>query len=59
MLCLTVVTAQPKTKIALVGGMLLDGYEAPPLHDAVVLIEGNRIVAKGPAGEVQIPPTRW
>ncbi len=53
--CLTTVTAQPTTKLALVGGMLLDGYEAPPLHNAVVLIEGNKIVAKGQAGEVQIP----
>lgn len=53
--CLTIVTAQPTTRLALVGGMLLDGYEAPPLHNAVVLIEGNKIVAKGQAGEVQIP----
>ncbi len=52
---LTVVSAQPPAKLALVGGMLLDGYEAPPLHNAVVLIEGNRIVAKGQVGEVQIP----
>lgn len=54
-LCVTTVAAQAQKKIALVGGMLLDGYEAPPVHNAVVLIEGNRIVAKGPAGEVQVP----
>ena len=36
-------------KVALVGGMLLDGYEAPPLHHAAVLIEGDRIVRVGPA----------
>src|SRR5688500_10013323 len=47
---------QSTTKLALVGGMLLDGYEVPPVHHAVVLIEGNRIVAKGRAGEVAIPP---
>jgi imidazolonepropionase-like amidohydrolase len=47
--------AQPAGKLALVGGMLLDGYEVPPLHHAVVLIEGNRIVAKGRMGEVPIP----
>ena len=40
---------------ALVGGMLLDGYEVPPLHHATVLIEGNRIVQVGPAAEVKIP----
>jgi len=26
--------------IALVGGMLLDGYEAAPIHDAVVVLQG-------------------
>ena len=41
--------------MALVGGMLLDGYEAPPIHHATVVIEGNRIVAVGPAREVEIP----
>ena len=33
--------------IALVGGMLLDGYEAGALHDSVAIIEGDRIVAAG------------
>ena len=42
-------------KIALVGGMLLDGYEAPPIHHAAVVIEGNRITAVGPASEIEIP----
>ena len=32
--------------IALVGGMLLDGYEAAPLHHSVVIIEGNRVPKK-------------
>jgi imidazolonepropionase-like amidohydrolase len=48
-------SAQAPKKIALVGGMLLDGWEAPPLHHAAVLIEGNRIVQVGPASEVKIP----
>jgi imidazolonepropionase-like amidohydrolase len=42
-------------KLALVGGMLLTGYEVPPVHDAVVLVEGNKIVAAGPATEVKVP----
>ena len=42
-------------RIAFVGGMLLDGYEAPPIHHAAVLVEGNRIVQAGPASEVKIP----
>lgn len=48
-------TARPD-KLALVGGMLLDGYEAPPIHHAAVVIEGDRITAVGPASEVEIPP---
>lgn len=43
-------------KVALVGGMLLDGYEAPPIHHAAVLIEGDRIVKVGPAASTPIPP---
>ena len=48
--------ASKAAKIALVGGMLLDGYEAPPIHHAAVLIEGDRIVRVGPAAEIRIPP---
>ncbi|MBM3531293.1 MAG: amidohydrolase family protein [Alphaproteobacteria bacterium] len=42
-------------KIALVGGMLLDGYEAPPIHHAAVLIDGERIVRVGRAAEIAVP----
>ena len=48
--------AQTPKKLALVGGMLLDGYEVPPVHHAAILIEGNRIVAVGPKSEIAIPP---
>lgn len=44
-----------KATIALVGGMLLDGYEAEPLHHAVVLIRGKRIVEAGTEDDVTIP----
>ncbi len=43
-------------KLALVGGMLLDGYQVPPLHHAAVLVEGDRIVAVGRAADLEIPP---
>ncbi len=43
-------------KLALVGGMLLDGYDAGPLHHAAVLVEGERIVKVGPAASTPIPP---
>jgi imidazolonepropionase-like amidohydrolase len=41
--------------IALVGGMLLDGYEAAPIHHSVVLIQGNRIVEAGSSDDVKVP----
>jgi len=45
----------PKKHLALVGGMLIDGYEVPPVHHAAILIEDNKIVEAGPASEVKIP----
>ena len=47
--------ASGQDRLALVGGMLLDGYQLPPIHHAAVVIEGDRIVAVGPAGEIEIP----
>jgi imidazolonepropionase-like amidohydrolase len=41
--------------LVLAGGMLLDGYEADPLHDAVVVIERGRIVAANTRSRVDIP----
>src|SRR5262245_43918007 len=48
--------AEPTRRLALVGGMLLAGYDVPPVHDAAILIEGHRIGAAGPASQVAIPP---
>jgi imidazolonepropionase-like amidohydrolase len=45
----------PTKTLALVGGMLLTGYEVPPIHHAAIVIDGNKIVAAGPASEVKIP----
>jgi len=49
-------SAQEVRRLALVGGMLLDGYEVPPLHHAAVLIENDRIVWVGRAAEAKIAP---
>src|SRR5574342_632104 len=42
-------------KLALVGGMLLTGYEVPPIHNATVLVENGRITAAGPSSAVKVP----
>ena len=44
-----------KKHLALVGGMLIDGYEVPPTHHAAILVEDDRIVEIGPAAAVKIP----
>jgi imidazolonepropionase-like amidohydrolase len=55
--CASAALAQPaKKRLALVGGMLIDGYDVPPVHHAAILIEDNKIVQVGPAAEVTIPP---
>jgi imidazolonepropionase-like amidohydrolase len=45
----------PEGPVAFVNGMLLDGYETEPIHQAVVVIEGNRIVAAGPRHRIEVP----
>jgi imidazolonepropionase-like amidohydrolase len=45
----------PKKHLALVGGMLIDGYDVPPVHRAAIVIEDNKIIDVGPASEVKIP----
>jgi imidazolonepropionase-like amidohydrolase len=47
--------AQAPKRLALVGGMLLTGYDVPPIHRAVVLIEGTTIIAAGPESAVRVP----
>lgn len=40
---------------ALVGGTLIDGFGGPPVHDSVIIIEGDRIVAVGSQDSLAIP----
>ncbi len=42
-------------KLALVGGTLVDVTGAPPIPEAAIIIEGNRIIAVGPRAEIPIP----
>src|SRR5437879_6803083 len=55
LLCVSSAHSQAPKRLALVGGMLLTGYEVPPIHHAAILIEGDRIVQAGPASEIKIP----
>ena len=48
--------AQEGKATALVGGMLISGLDVPPLHNAAIVIQGERIVQVGPAAAVKIPP---
>jgi HAMP domain-containing protein len=52
--CGTPLPAMAATR-ALVGGTVIDGTGSAPMNDAVVLVEGERIVAVGRRGDVTIP----
>ncbi len=41
--------------VALVGGRLVDGSGAPAIEDAVVVYEGDRILAAGPRATTSVP----
>lgn len=47
--------APVKATLAVVGGFLLDGYGGPPKPNAVVLVDGDKIVAVGEEGRLAIP----
>ena len=49
--------ARSEQMIALVGGTLIDGNGGAPLNDAVVLIQGNKIVKVGSRGKIKYPQT--
>ena len=46
---------RPDVPVAIVGGMLLDGYEAEPIHHSVVVFENGRITAVGQKHNTDIP----
>lgn len=48
--------SRPAETLALVGGMLLDGWGGAPVQNGAIVIEGNRITAAGPASGIAIPP---
>lgn len=46
---------RPDRPVAIVGGMLLDGYESEPLHHSVVIFENGRITAVGQKHDTPVP----
>ena len=44
-----------RATLAIVGGMLIDGHEGPPLPGAVVLVDDTRIVAVGRREALEVP----
>lgn len=50
----TISSVHTQTK-ALVGGTLIDGFGGHPIHNSVILIEGERIIAVGHQGNLEIP----
>jgi imidazolonepropionase-like amidohydrolase len=52
-LCLPMLAAA--RHVALVGGTLIDGNGGPPLKNAVLVMEGERITAVGPRGRIEVP----
>ena len=49
-------TAGARPALVLAGGTVVDGYGNPPIRNGVVVIEGERIAAVGPASMVEVPP---
>jgi imidazolonepropionase-like amidohydrolase len=48
-------TSAQATRLALVGGTLIDGNGAAPITNSVVLVEGDRITAIGRVGQLAVP----
>jgi imidazolonepropionase-like amidohydrolase len=49
------ISPDQKGTLAITGATLIDGTGNPPVNDAVVVIEGDRIIAAGPRNKVKIP----
>jgi imidazolonepropionase-like amidohydrolase len=49
------VAAQGQQALVIQGATLIDGNGGAPIADSVIVVEGNRIVAAGAAGQVPVP----
>ena len=48
-------TQPERATLAIVGGLLIDGHEGPPLPGGIVLVDGDRIVAAGSREAFAVP----
>lgn len=48
-------TSAASTAVAIVGGTVIDGNGGPPLRDATIIVQGQRIAALGPSDSVAVP----
>ena len=55
MLVVSFYTVQAQQVKALVGGTLIDGFGGKPIHNSVIIIEGEKIVAVGRQGSLEVP----
>jgi imidazolonepropionase-like amidohydrolase len=53
--CVVILAFAQGSRLALVGGTLIDGYGGTPLRNSVVLIDGERISAVGQVGQLAVP----
>jgi imidazolonepropionase-like amidohydrolase len=51
----TLGTLEDKNIVAIVNGTLIDGTGAAPVRDAILLVQGDRILAAGPRSTVVVP----
>src|SRR3954470_17946962 len=49
------VDAQQPQALVIQGGTLIDGNGGAPVPNSVIVIQGNRIMAVGRGGQVQVP----
>ena len=54
----TLAHAQKTVPLVILGGTLIDATGRPPLENAVIVVEGERIKAVGKRGEVTVPARR-
>ena len=47
--------AQSPSRLAIVGGMLIDGHEGVPIQNSVILVDGDRITHVGTVSDTEIP----